>query len=71
MFRLQYLRTLLKPYDAGCILRSSVAPTLFVPLTRLEIGKRALDVVALSVWNNHSLITDQSFGLQSKVVANF
>jgi hypothetical protein len=48
----EYLVTLLQTYGSGRILRSSVAPRLFVPRTRTEIGKRAFAVAAPSVWNS-------------------
>jgi hypothetical protein len=47
-----YLASLLQLNDTGRVLRSSAAPTLFVPRTRTEFGKRAFSVSAPLIWNS-------------------
>lgn len=47
-----YLASLLQPYQSGRELRSSVAPRLYMPRTRTELGKRAFAVSAPHVWNS-------------------
>ena len=47
-----HLASWLQPYQSGRELRSSVAPRLYVPRTRTELGKRAFAVSAPHVWNS-------------------
>ena len=46
------LRSLLTPYAAPCLLRSSDKCLLTQPRTSISIGKRALNVCAPAVWNS-------------------
>jgi hypothetical protein len=48
----EYLASLLQPYAAGCTLRSSAAPRLFMPPTRIETTKRVFAKAAPNVWNS-------------------
>jgi hypothetical protein len=47
-----HLASVLQLNDTERVLRSSAAPTLFVPRTRTEFGKRAFSVSAPLIWNS-------------------